>query len=43
VGAANGLDGAICNIQYYTTPLTSGQVANTYNLLALRNPPTYAA
>lgn len=42
VGAANGLDGAICNIQYYTTPLSSGQVANTYNLLALRNPPTYS-
>lgn len=39
VGDKNGLDGAICNVCYYTTPLTDYQIVNTYNLLANKNPP----
>jgi hypothetical protein len=40
VGSNDGLDGAICNIRYYTTPLTSSQISNNYNLLMFQNPPT---
>jgi len=39
VGKNNGLNGAICNLLYYTDPLTKFQVANTYNLLMNQNPP----
>jgi len=39
-GSINGLDGAICNIKYYTTPLTKTQIVNSYNLLMNKNPPT---
>ena len=39
IGAPNGLDGAICNVTYSNTPLTSYQIANTYNLLMTKNPP----
>ena len=39
IGEQNGLNGAICNILYYTTPLTKFQVANSYNLLVKQNPP----
>jgi len=35
----NGLNGAICNIQYFQNPLLLSQVANTYNLLSYKNPP----
>jgi hypothetical protein len=35
----NGLNGAICNIQYFQNPLLLSQVANTYNLLYYKNPP----
>jgi len=40
IGSNNGLNGAISNIRYYTTPLSSSQVANSYNLLMYKNPPT---
>ena len=39
VGEKNGMDGAICNIRYYTTPLTDYQIVNMYNLFANKNPP----
>jgi hypothetical protein len=31
--------GAICNIRYFRTPLTSAQIARTYNMLFMANPP----
>ena len=40
VGSPQGLNGAICNIRYYTVPLSSSQIANSYNLLMYKNPPT---
>ena len=40
IGQNNGLDGAICNIAYYTVPLSNYQIVNTYNLLMAKNPPT---
>ena len=40
VGSDNGLDGAICNIRYYSTPLSSTKISNMYNLLMYKNPPT---
>jgi hypothetical protein len=40
VGSDNGLDGSICNVNYYTEPLTSSKITDTYNLLMLKNPPT---
>jgi len=39
IGSDDGLDGAICNVRYYTENLTSSQIANAYNLLMNRNPP----
>ena len=39
VGNENGLDGAICNIQYFNVPLTNTDIANLYNLNMLKNPP----
>jgi hypothetical protein len=36
-----GLDGAICNIVYYPKNISIIEIANNYNLLSLRNPPTY--
>ena len=39
VGNDNGLDGAICNIQYYSVPLTNSDIANLYNLYIVKNPP----
>jgi hypothetical protein len=40
VGSNNGLDGAICNVHYFATPLSSAKIANTYNVLMYKNPPT---
>ena len=40
IGTQDGLDGAVCNINYYTEPLTKTQVINAYNLLMMKNPPT---
>lgn len=40
LGSNNGLDGAICNIMYYNEPLNQNQIANSYNFLMFKNPPT---
>jgi hypothetical protein len=40
VGSDHGLDGSICNIHYYTEPLSSKKITDIYNLLMLKNPPT---
>ena len=39
VGSDKGLDGAICNINYYGIPLSASQIATKYNVFALQNPP----
>lgn len=40
VGTKDGLDGAICNVNYFIEPLTKSQITNAYNLLMMKNPPT---
>lgn len=42
VGSDSGLDGAICNVNYYNAPLTKTKISNTYNLLMAKNPPTFS-
>jgi hypothetical protein len=42
IGSDNGLDGAICNINYYNEPLTKTKITMAYNLLMLKNPPVIA-
>ena len=39
VGEDSGLDGAICNVTYYTNEQTKFQITNLYNLLMNKNPP----
>jgi hypothetical protein len=39
VGELNGAYGSICNVIYYTVPLTKPQIASYYNILSMRNPP----
>lgn len=39
IGSDKGLNGAICNVKYYTTSLSKSQIANSYNLLIHKNPP----
>jgi len=39
VGDENGINGAICNIEYYSRPLTQFQISSKYNLLMNKNPP----
>ena len=39
LGSNDGLDGAICNIMYYNSPLTKNEITTTYNLLMSNNPP----
>jgi hypothetical protein len=39
VGDENGIDGAICNVCFFARPMTSFEIANTYNLLSSKNPP----
>jgi hypothetical protein len=41
IGDVNGLDGSICNISYYSEPLTKYQITNLYNLYMNKNPPTF--
>lgn len=41
IGDNGGLDGAICNIVYYSHPLSLMEIASRYNMLSLRNPPTF--
>jgi len=40
VGSTDGLDGAISNIKYYIGNQSKSQIANSYNLLLKKNPPT---
>jgi hypothetical protein len=39
VGEDGGLDGAICNVTYYTNEQSKFQITNLYNLLMNKNPP----
>lgn len=39
IGSTNGLNGAICNIQFHKYNLTLPQIANSYNFLMNKNPP----
>jgi hypothetical protein len=39
IGSENGLDGAICNVNYYKEPLKKSKIAINYNLLKMKNPP----
>lgn len=39
VGDDNGLDGAICNVNFYYTPLKQKEIIKNYNLFRLNNPP----
>jgi len=39
VGEDGGLDGAICNVTYYTKEQSKFQITNLYNLLMNKNPP----
>ena len=39
VGQIGGLNGAICNVNYYTDVLPKTQIANYYNILMNSNPP----
>ena len=39
IGNKWGLMGAICNIQFYSKPMTSSQISQAYNLLYSQNPP----
>jgi hypothetical protein len=41
IGSENGLDGAICNVRFYTKLLTSTEITSSYNLLMYRNPPVF--
>jgi len=41
IGKDGGLDGAICNVVYYPKPTSIIEIANNYNILSLRNPPTF--
>lgn len=41
IGEDKGLDGAICNVVYYPKNLSLIEIASNYNMLSLRNPPTY--
>lgn len=36
----DSLSGAICNVNYYKTPMTQRQIITEYNLLMFKNPPT---
>jgi hypothetical protein len=39
IGSKSGLMGGICNIQFYSKPMTSSQISQAYNLLYSQNPP----
>jgi len=38
VGQDNGLNGAICNVNYYTTTLPAAEIINNYNILMFSPP-----
>lgn len=39
IGDTNGVDGAICNVMFYSKPLEINQIVQNYNFLVLQNPP----
>ena len=39
IGDVNGINGAICNIVYYTEPLTKTKISHIYNTNFMKNPP----
>ena len=39
VGSDNGIYGAICNVQYFDTPLPKNTIVRSYLLLHKQNPP----
>jgi hypothetical protein len=39
LGEDNGLDGSICNVQFYSLNLTGTQISRLYNKLVLKNLP----
>lgn len=39
IGDNNGLNGAICNVNYYPNIMTKTNIAMIYNLLFIKNPP----
>ena len=39
IGSDFGLMGAICNIQFYSKPMTLSQISQSYNVLFSQNPP----
>jgi hypothetical protein len=39
IGDDNGVDGAICNVMFYSKPLEMNQIVQNYNYLILQNPP----
>lgn len=39
IGDTNGVDGAICNVTFYSKPLEVNQIVQNYNYLLLQNPP----
>jgi hypothetical protein len=41
IGSQNGLNGAVCNVRYYTAPLSQSKIIMMYNLLMNNNPPTF--
>lgn len=43
IGSNNGLNGAICNVKYYTFTQTTSQIAYEYNSLIFSNPPIFTS
>jgi hypothetical protein len=39
LGETNGLDGSICNVQFYSSNLSGTQIARLYNKYVFKNPP----
>jgi hypothetical protein len=39
VGSKSGLMGALCNLQFFSKPMTATQITQSYNLLYSQNPP----
>jgi hypothetical protein len=40
LGETNGLDGSICNLQFYSSNLSGTQISRLYNNSVFKNPPT---
>lgn len=41
VGQKNGVNGAICNLNYFNQPLTTVEIVNSFNLNQFQNPPLF--